>query len=297
MTDTTPRDPSAIDASLHLLTRQILDELSSGDLAPCLLHVAPDDDGVRLGMKDLEGHHPTNLLLGFVAPPEWHAIGSATAGRAYDLDDRAERTGPHRRVHTVMLVSRTGEVAQRTVVNDDPELTARLNEPAEEVVGEQIDLLRLALELPTEPPPCEATVYWSIEWLAALLATDTPATTWRDVVTTHPFVRLIIGDDEEGSDADWCVEQLARLREVATWTSMRSLTAQGLLSMPGLCDRDARWLDDGAFARFVLTRCPPLSGLRAQVADVLPPSLGRRLDETLDELGVPRAAWPDTVTV
>jgi formylglycine-generating enzyme required for sulfatase activity len=101
-------------------------------------------------MKDLEGHHPTNLLLGFVAPPEWHAIGSATAGRAYDLDDRAERTSPHRRVHTVTLVSRTGEVAQRTVVHDDPELTARLNEPDEEVAGEQIDLLRLALELPTE---------------------------------------------------------------------------------------------------------------------------------------------------
>ena len=162
-------DPSAVDASLHLLVHQLADDLASGSMSPALLHVALGPDGLQLAVFELDGRHPSEYLLGFVAPDDWYALGSATAGNAYDAADRSTLAPARHRVHTVTLLSRSGELAHRTVVEDHPVMTERLS--GEEVIGEQIDLLRLALGLPTDPPPCDTGVYWAIGWMAALMAT------------------------------------------------------------------------------------------------------------------------------
>ncbi len=283
-------DPSAVDASLHLLTHQIADDLASGNMPPSLLHVAPSHDGLRLGFKDLGGCHPGDFLLGFVAPASWYALGSATAGYAYDVGDRAALAPRRQRVHSVTLLSRSGEVAHRTVVHDDPTLTERLD--GEEVVGEQIDLLRLALGLPTAPPPCGTDVYWTIEWLSAILGGASPSA-WSEIARAHPALGVLGGDGDPASDGDEMIDAATAFVRVCTWHRLRTLVVNGSFDVPELTADDARWLDEGAFARFVLTRCPPLSMLRRQALEHLPRELGRELEATLDHLGIPETSWPD----
>ncbi len=282
-------DPTAIDASLHLLAHQISDDLAKGEMPPSLLHVALDTDGLQLGFKDLDGVHPSEFLLGFVAPESWYALGSATAGYAYDVADRATLAPRRRRVHTVTLVSRSGEVAHRTIVHGDPALTDGL--AGEDVTGEQIDLLRLALELPTTPPPCDTAVFWAIEWLSAILADGGPSD-WASVARAHPAL-AVLGSAGSAPDPDDIIDAATAFVRVCTWRRLRTLVAEGRFEVPELTPIDARWFDEGAFARFVLTRCPPLAMLRRQAIDQLPDEVGSRLAATLDDLGIPAASWPD----
>ena len=279
-------DPSAIDASLHLLVHQLADDLASGSMSPSLLHVVLGPDGLQLAMFELDGRHPSEYLLGFVAPDDWYALGSATAGNAYDAADRSTLAPARHRVHTATLLSRSGELAHRTVVADSAELTERLS--GEEVTGEQIDLLRLALGLPTDPPPCDARVYWAIGWLAAVM--NRPSIrTWNDVVAAHP-ARAV---SEGVASATAVAERAGAFVDKCSWRRMRRMASRGTIELPSVSPEDARWLDDGAFARMVLSRCPPLSLLRRRVAERLSDDLGRRLFATLDELGVPETAWPE----
>lgn len=297
-----PRDPVAADAFLQLVADQLIAELRSGELAPTLVHLADDGaDLMRVGVKPLDEHHPTDLLLGFTAPPDWHALGIATTGWAYPLAERATAVRQRSRVYVVTLVSRTGEVAHRTHVTDDDELAAALGSAPDGPTGEQIDLLRLALGLGTEPPPCGTDVYWTIEWLSALLGTDGELACWGDVVAEHPAMALLGADavgvshgpaavDPAGADFATVMGAFGR---VCSWTMLRRLVRDDRFVVPDLVPSDATWLDDGAFARFVLNRCPPLTMLRSQVADLLDPALAARLAQELDQLGVPMSAWPD----
>lgn len=281
-------DPSAVDASLHLLVHQLADDLASGSMSPALLHVALGPDGLQLAVFELDGRHPSEYLLGFVAPDDWYALGSATAGNAYDAADRSTLAPARHRVHTVTLLSRSGELAHRTVVEDLPVMTERLS--GEEVIGEQIDLLRLALGLPTDPPPCDTGVYWAIGWMAALMNRRS-VRTWDDVVAAHPAREIRDGDSADAAVAERATAFVRR----CTWRRMRRMASRGTIDVPSVSPEDARWLDDGAFARMVLARCPPLSLMRRRVAERLPDHLGDRLFSALDALGVPETAWPEHV--
>ncbi|MDZ7674247.1 MAG: hypothetical protein U5K30_04170 [Acidimicrobiales bacterium] len=287
-------DPSVLDASVHLLVPELLTGLVAGDTPPSLLNVVPCDDGIDLGMRPLDGVHPTDYLLGFVAPPVWYALGLATTGTAYDVADRATLAPRASRVHVVTMLTRSGELAHRAHVDGDPERSRALSTPDDELGGEQIDLLRLALELPTPPPPCGAEVYWAIEWLAAIL--EHGATAWDLVIAHHPSMALRrrLGDPlvQSPSELDF-LEFAASFGRVCTWRRLRELVADDVFAVPALTAPEARWLDDGAFARWVLSRCPPLSMLRAQVDDDMPSNVAARIHATLERLGVPAAAWPD----
>ncbi len=288
-----PAGPLAADASLHLLADHLADGLESGDLEPALVHVAGiDGDGFDLGVKPLDGDHPTSHLLGFTAPDDWHAVGLLTHGWAYHLRDREvpPAARPRTRVHVVALLSRTGEVAHRTRFAGDEVLSRSLD--GEDPMGEQIDLLRRVLGLETAPPPADASVYWAIDWLATLLdAEPRDLRHWHEATAAHPAMRLLehdgVPDDADFSDV------VTAFHRVCTWPRLRQLTAIGSFRVPELGADDAAWLDDGAFARFVLNRCPSLAGLRQLVADRLPAIVGHQVLATLDELGVPAAAWPD----
>lgn len=287
-------DPTAADASLHLLVDHLVDALESEQIEPCLLHVGElNAEGYELGVLPLKGRHPTDDLLGFTAPSGWHALGLATHGWAYHA---AERDDPRRhrdRVHVVTLVSRTGEHAHRTRITGRGALERRL--AAEPPGGEQIDLLRRALGLATDPPPCDASVYWSVAWLAALMHSDSdPPGSWDDVVQRHPALGLFSAEMLVG-ERD-LLDVLTGFHRVGTWSRLRLLTSESAFRAPGLRAEHADWLDDGAFARYVLNRCPPLGTLRARVRRELPTDLATRVLDTLDRLGVPTSAWPDDAT-
>lgn len=285
--------PLAADASLHLLADHLADALADDQLQPCILHVGGiDGDGFDLGVKPLDGAHPTEHLLGLTAPDDWHAVGIATHGHAYHVADRGDPDRRRHRVHVVTLLSRTGEHAHR-IRADDPGIAAALSE--EVPVGEQVDLLRRVLQLPTDPPPCDASAYWSTEWLARLVSADPPVLTLRDAFATHPAMELLQRDGrrairEARRDAE---DVLRAFHRVATWPRMRTLAASERFPIPELLPGDADWLDDGSFARFLLNRCPPLPLLRARLALHLPSDVAEAVLEVLDRLGVPERTWPD----
>jgi hypothetical protein len=282
-------DHLATDASLHLLADHLTEALARGQLEPCLLHVAaPGADGFDLGVKPLDGLHPTHALLGTTAPPDWHAVGLATHGWAYHVAERGDPARRRHRVHVVTLLSRSREHAHRTRA-DDQDLDDVL--AGEAPSGEQVDLLHRVLGLPTEPPPCDASTYWSIEWLSALVGAEQPVETLADAIALHPVTHLL----RRGTgitDAD-LVDVLTAFHRVLTWARMRELASLDRFTLPDLAPEDAAWLDDGSFARFVLNRCPPLHLLRSRLDAHLSMELAGDVLDLLDDLGVPDTTWPD----
>lgn len=280
--------PLATDASLHLLADHLADALADDELQPCLLHVAGvGADGFDLGVLPLDGAHPTDVLLGLAAPDDWHAVGLATHGHAYHVAERGDPGRRRHRVHVVTLLSRSGEHAHRTRA-DDPEVEALL--AGDTPAGEQVDLLRRVLGLPTEPPPCDASAYWSSVWLTSLVEAADDIVTLDDAIAAHPALQLLRHDVHRTDDA---VDVVTAFHRVLGWNRLRTLAADNRFVVPELAPADAAWLDDGAFARFVLNRCAPLHLLRARLAMHLPPDVAGAVLDLLDELGVPDVAWPD----
>lgn len=281
--------PLAADASLHLLADHLLRARADG-AEPALVSVSePNDDGFDLGLRPLDGAHPSDMLLGFVAPADWHAVGVTTDGWAYRIGERAVPEARRTRVHVVTLVSRSGERVHRVAAVDGTPLGGRGGDDPGDVTGEQVDLLLRVLDVPTPPPPCDASVFWAIEWLVRLVA-DAPRT-WREVTERHPGIRLLrTGDAWPAEDF---LDIAGTFSRVCSWARIRALAAEGAYPVPDLTPLEAGWLDDGAFARFVLTRVPPLDSVRASARATLDGRLARRLDNTLRSLGVPARAWPD----
>jgi hypothetical protein len=282
-------DHLATDASLHLLADHLTEALADDDIEPCLLHVAiPDADGFDLGVAPLEGRHPTEALVGQTAPDDWHAVGIATHGWAYHVTERGNPERRRHRVHVVTLLSRSGEHAHRTRAEDEHLSTMFDGEPPS---GEQVDLLRRVLGLPTDPPPCDSSTFWSIEWLSALIAAETPVRTLSDAIVAHPVTTLIRRGTSIG-DAD-LLDVLTAFHRVLSWSRMRELASLDRLSLPEVAPQDAMWFDDGSFARFVLNRCPPLHLLRSRLDAHISAEATEDVLDLLDDLGVPDTAWPD----
>ena len=282
-------DHLATDASLHLLADHLTEALAAGDIEPCLLHVAtPDVDGFDLGVAPLEGRHPTDALLGQTAPDHWHAVGIATHGWAYHVAERGNPDRRRHRVHVVTLLARSGEHVHRTHADDEDVRDLLASELPS---GEQVDLLRRVLGLPTDAPPCDAATYWSIEWLSALVGADDPVPTLAEAIAAHPVATLLRHGTAIG-DAD-LVDVVTAFHRVMSWSRMRELASADRFSVPELTAEDAAWLDDGSFARFVLNRCPPLELLRARLGAHLAPDVADDVLHLLDDLGVPDTVWPD----
>lgn len=114
-----------------------------------LVHVAPRPDGPDIAVLPLDGLAPAEVLLGFVAPPDWAVLGVATTGWARMLDQPSRRT----RAEIVVLVVRDGRVVGRVRHGDQ-----LITEPP--ACGITLDCLQRALGLPT-PAPAEAGADWA----------------------------------------------------------------------------------------------------------------------------------------
>ncbi len=135
-----------------------------------LVHIAPAADGWNIGVRDLEGAPPADLLLGFVAPDEWVALGVATGGWAHPLDVAPSVATRRQRVAVATIVLRAGPVVGRMRMGDEVLRTP----PA---YGLSLDALQRALRLPTAPPLHPTGVLFATSWLAQIVRPRVPGTT------------------------------------------------------------------------------------------------------------------------
>jgi hypothetical protein len=266
-----------------------------------------------------DGSHPLDLLLGLTAPPGWAGIGLRCQGHAYDLavDPRAssdqpppdlrapsgppapdERVEPIAVVVTVLL-DRTGHGAgllRRGAA------TTRLDGPPEGVVG---DACRRALGLPTGPPPPSTTDLWLRIWLdrlveAVVFADDGGRfTSWAAVAALHPAAPGQATSPRANTRStrqpplvdDPYLLADATLQMAALWPWSRLRLDPELVdtAQPPLPGHLAGWMDDGMFARWVLSDLVALDVLASTVEALLPPAIAAAVAETVTTAG---GSWP-----
>lgn len=282
-------EPIPADASIHLIAGALLDGVAAGSVDPCLVHVGPAVDGaIELGFLPLRDRHPTSVLLGMVAPTNWHGMGAVTSGWGYHLHDRGSPDRLRVRMHTAVVVTRSGELAFRVAVPERPELAELLGDDAP--TGEHIDLLLRTIARPTPPPPCPPSVLFAVEWLSSVLARPARAlSTIEAVLALHPGATVIgaLGAHADpgaaiGAWADGC-----------DWDDVRAAVRHGRYEAPELLPSHADWFDNGSFARFLLARLPPMSLLRREIVDHLYADLVDQVFHLLRRWRIPAQVWPD----
>jgi hypothetical protein len=201
-----------------------VDELPIGESAS-LVRVLRNGE---VAIRSLDGEHPFEALLGFVAPDDWEVFGVIAPGWAtyYGEPTRGER----RRVRVIHLASRVGDEASvlRFAGETEPQT---MNEEASP--GRVADCIRRALDLPTPPAAEESLLAFWMDRVLQKLAER-----------THPSFSgglLDVGD----------VDAFVAPRP-ASWSDerWRVVESGGSILMDGSV---AAWMDDGMFARYVLS--------------------------------------------
>jgi hypothetical protein len=271
-------------------------EISAAAVSGAILHVndlAPVDACFR--WSTLDGAHPLDLLLGFVAPPHWRALGVSCAGLSRRLADDGDDATPHRLadaasrpvpVTVTLLLDRSGDAA--SVMRRAEEVSV-MDEAPEGVVA---DACRRALGLPTAPPPPSTLGLWTLTWLdrvvdaAGRAPVGAGLRSWSAVARLHAAagplgdIRAPVGDPASLAAA------AAALARAWPWGRLRA--DPSILDGPGPppSDRLAGWMDDGMWARWLLSRLPAPDDLMAAVHALLPPALAAGVEI------VAGAAWP-----
>jgi hypothetical protein len=244
----------------------------------------PGEDAFEFGFRPLDqGQHPLDLLLGFVAPAEWSALGVVCFGwaaPAVGLDEhrqtstvRASQHPDRCRVRVVTLLDRDG-VEWATATLEDGTV---IDEPGEGTVA---DALRRCLRLPTAPPPVGTAELFAAIWLADLAAAGR-ALSWAEAASLHPALRLLAAGGHRPQPEE-LIGAGRSFHRAVTWERLRSRVATGRSAAGIELDAaTATWMDDGMFARWVLADVPPLPLLLGRVATVLPPQVLRRVRRAL----------------
>jgi hypothetical protein len=177
-----------------------------------------------MAVRSLEGQHPFDALLGFVAPEDWEVFGVIAPGWGTHVD-----TGRRQRTRVIYLAARHGEEASLIrYAGQAP--TEVLTERA---IGRVADCVRRALDLPTTPEP-----------------DDTLLALWFDRVLQKLVERNHPSFAGEKVDAD-SVVGIIEAAEPASWNDERWKVIQNGGSF-SVSDDLAAWLDDGMFARLLL---------------------------------------------
>ncbi|MGH9135756.1 MAG: hypothetical protein ACRD0G_01750 [Acidimicrobiales bacterium] len=269
------------------------DEVSAAnpDGSAILRASAAGADELEVGVLALPPSlHPIEVLLSWTAPSHWLAIGVAALGQAH----RIEVDEPPVRVRALHVVTRSGAWVARW----HPVATVRSGEclaAGEEhgdgpdpdgFAGRIDDACRLALGLPTAPPPVSTVELLATVWLDAIVATgSTPARPieWPGIAALHPAA-AIAGRPTPLSTPERLVELASDTLGIAGWTGLRRSAGAGCWHPPGVSESVACWLDDGAFARWVMGAMPDLADLRDASAALVPADTTAQIDAAL-------AAW------
>lgn len=261
------------------------------------------DDAIRLGLRPIAGADPIASLIGSHAPPSSVACGLAARGRGLPVEGSmdghiahvaradqptatAERpVGPLHVVHLVSIDGRAVTVAQ--VDGQEPHVTEHRGD---RYTGRVDDVCRRMLGRPTAPPDGELKVLWATAWLDRVLrrVAATEAVTWSEMADLYP---LSDGGSRFGPTGSggarhrwerWARQHLDEIEPVVgTWSDLRRICGRRS-PLAGLTPDHARWMDDGIFARTVLSAWPDLDDLVRDLDLLLPPALSGRLRATLD---------------
>lgn len=237
---------------------------------------------VELGLLPLEpGQHPIEVMAGFLAPPEWQAVGVVTAGRSHQIEDgkpRLASEGERRPIRLTFLLDRGGHsISLVTPLGVTSEARRALHEPPD---GALADACRRVLGLPTAPPTDGPEVWLTVRWLDQLLAVAVAepgaVCTWRAAAKLHPLV---------GSDDPPTPAALARLVDDAVgafdWERLRRLAARGTGAEPGLEPAVAAWMDAGYFARHLLGAELPIELMLGELEALVSPAVHRAVQRAL----------------
>jgi len=221
-----------------------------------LVHVVATEDGIDLGVKPVEGH-PSEHLLGFVAPDEWDALGLVANGWASPMGGVRPSQHPDRvRMSSAVLTCRDGRVFAKTVGADG---TAHTRPPSSGVL---LDCLHRALGLDTAPPAGTTAELFALHWLCAIAARPETSMGWEAAGALHPAAELLMADGETAADPALLIEWAAALARVCDWTEARWRAIEHGWLEAEVSPTLAAWMDDGMFSRWV---CPP--GAVAAAAD------------------------------
>ena len=284
-----PRDPDRPGA-ISLAAR--VDEADAA-LAPttsdaAILRVAnlgadgPDD----LAWFPLDGGHPLDVLLGFVAPEHWVALGVSTPGEAHPVGDdgRVVRSTDPSPIRVTVLFDRSGRAAGRLRQGGD--VSAMPGSPE----GVVADACRRCLGLATGPPPATTALLWTLCWLDRLVdaagraAASPRLASWAEVARLHPAA----SSPPPGPEADVGHEPGALaaatvlLAEAWPWSRLRA--DPSLIDVPGPLPEPhvIRWMDDGMWARWLLSTFPTIDDLVAAVCGLLPDCVASAVVEAVD---------------
>jgi hypothetical protein len=250
---------------------------SRGEADTVLLRVVEPGE---LAIRPLDGAHPLDVLLGFVAPAEWAALGVAAPGTGHALDGDQ----PPERVHVTMLIARSS--ASAGVLRRGDRVTP-LGDPPQGLVA---DACRRALGLPTAPPPATTAGLWVRWWLDALVQAAAergpgePALGWLDAVALHPATFVPEPGEPLPEPAAVAAATLG-MAEAWGWGRLRGRPQAGDLSpgsAPGGLTREvASWMDDGMYARWLLAGLPPPDDLLDACWGLLPEAVAAQVAATV----------------
>lgn len=238
----------------------------------------------ELACYPIDPIHPLDLLLGFVAPAHWWALGVSSCGLQHPVadDGRVVRSPESPGVRVTVLIDRSGRGTG--MVRRGDELTAMPGPPD----GAVADACRRALGLGTAPPPPTTVGLWTRCWLDRVVDAITGSSgaggggpgppTWRDVARLHPASSIVATRWSGlglGPDADTLADATRALADAWPWARLRADPA--VVDVPGpLPDaRVAAWMDDGMWARWLLAAFPTLDDLVDAACSLLAPNLAR----------------------
>ncbi|MDH4170486.1 MAG: hypothetical protein OEW42_12945 [Acidimicrobiia bacterium] len=238
---------------------------------PTAVGVTESADGeIELSFRPLPGPDPVAELIGFRAPAAWAAFAITSPGRLLDATDAPPAAHTVQMVH---LLTREGDAFTSLRLDDQAGDAAIRAQPE----GRVPDACRRVLGQPTAPPPHGTARLAAGLWLDGILRAlldrelDAPPLSWP-ACQAHLTPRPLTGDQLLAFGSTFA--------ERWPWAIIRRVAiAQPILHLP---DGAAEWLDDGSFARWVLGELAPLDELRADVAELLGPTTGARLESVLD---------------
>lgn len=254
-----------------------------------VLQVGDPAAAPRYRYRPLEGRHPLEVLMGFVAPRHWRALGVSCPGRALSLDPEGRpQRGPAGRppapITVTVLFDRGGGAAG--VMRRGGEVTSLTGQPE----GVVADACRRALGLPTAPPPPSTLGLWTLTWLDRLVEVAGQADaasrlrTWPAVAALHAAGMPGTGPGATASPAE-LVASARLLAEAWPWSRLRREPRAADVPGPPTSADLAAWMDDGMWARWLLARLPAADDLLAGVQALLPPVLSEGV------IAVARATW------
>lgn len=245
--------------------------------------------------------HPTEVLVGWLAPPSCDVLGLVSSGWAVPValgqgvaSAAMIGTNSRERVRITTLLARDGTSASVIASEGDPGADPRVI--AEVPAGWGADALARSLGRPTPQPVTSIGACVEGAWLAAIEHriwpdfefAPCPLPQWEEIAMLHPLAPVGMA-----LSADILARQVRALERESNWRRLRQLFGQAQVSLPlaqppgGTKVTLARWFDDGSFARWTERRQPAVTDSLFEILDVLPDHVGHNLMAALTTVVAP----------